>query len=202
VFAPSARRVTAAEVARITPYLPDKVERIGVFHSQDADEIAGIVREAGLTGVQLHGGVNAGLAQRLKEMFKGRLTIIQTVHWLVDGDEANADGVARQLRAIGGAGVVDRVLIDSKVGAAIGGTGVAFDWEAARGVLAESSGGLKVIVAGGLRPENVAEAVRGLDPWGVDVASGVEAMPGRKDSKKLAAFIRNAREKAAARGAS
>jgi phosphoribosylanthranilate isomerase len=202
VFAPSARRVTAAEVARITPYLPDKVERIGVVHSHDVDEIAGIVHEAELTGVQLHGGVDPALARRLREIFKGRLTIIQTVHWLVDGDGANADEVARQLREIGSAGVVDRVLIDSKVGAAIGGTGVAFDWDAARGVLAEASRGLKVIVAGGLRPENVAEAVRGLSPWGVDVASGVEAVPGRKDAKKLAAFIRSARGKAAVRGAS
>src|SRR6516162_8604535 len=89
VFAPSARRVTAAEVARITPYLPDKVERIGVVHSHDVDEIAGIVHEAELTGVQLHGGVDPALARRLREIFKGRLTIIQTVHWLVDGDGAN-----------------------------------------------------------------------------------------------------------------
>jgi phosphoribosylanthranilate isomerase len=202
VFAPSARRVTADEVARITPYLPHKVERIGVFHSQDAEEIAGIAREAGLTGVQLHGGMNPGLAQRLRKLLGSGIAIIQTVHWVVNGDGGDAAEVAGQLREIGSAGVVDRVLIDSKVGSATGGTGVAFDWEAARGVLAEASGQLKVIVAGGLRPENVAEAIRGLNPWGVDVASGVEAVPGRKDSKKLAAFIRSAREKGAVRGAS
>jgi phosphoribosylanthranilate isomerase len=201
VFAPSVRRVTAAEVARITPYLPKGVERIGVFHSQDADEIAGIVREAGLTGVQLHGGVNPELARRLRKMLGNSTTIIQTVHWLVDGDGGNAAEVARQLREIGSAGVVNRVLIDSKVGTATGGTGVAFDWEAARAVLAEASGRLKIIVAGGLRPENVAEAVRGLNPWGVDVASGVEAVPGRKDPKKLAEFIRSAQGKGAVGGA-
>jgi phosphoribosylanthranilate isomerase len=62
----------------------------------------------------------------------------------------------------------------------------------------QSAGRLKLIVAGGLHPENVAQAIRRLSPWGVDVASGVEATPGRKDPERLASFIRNARESKAA----
>jgi phosphoribosylanthranilate isomerase len=85
------------------------------------------------------------------------------------------------------------VLLDSRVGQASGGTGVAFDWKTARSVLEQSADGLRVIVAGGLRPENVAEAIRELKPWGVDVVTGVEASPGRKDPEKLAAFLQIAK---------
>jgi phosphoribosylanthranilate isomerase len=194
VFAPSKRQVTAAEVARITPHLPPPIERVGVFNTQNADEIAGIALEAGLTAVQLHGGVNHALAAELNERFEGRLSLIQTLHWHVDADADSTATVSRQLAEIASAGVLERVLIDSKIGQAGGGTGRTFNWEGAKAVLTEGAGRLKLIVAGGLRPENVSEAIRILNPWGVDVASGVEAQPGRKEAAKLAAFITNARQ--------
>jgi phosphoribosylanthranilate isomerase len=193
VFAPSRRRVTAKEVAQITPHLPTNVERIGVFDSLYAEEIAAAVREAGLTAVQLHGGGELVLAKRLNELFEGRVGLIQTVHWSVDEGDESANAVRQRLSAIEAASGIERVLIDSKVGQATGGTGVSFDWAAAREVLHTGSGHSKMIVAGGLRPDNVAEAISELNPWGVDVASGVEKAPGRKDPEKLAAFIRNAR---------
>lgn len=193
VFAPSRRRVTAKDVAQITPHLSASVERIGVFDSLYAEEIAAAVREAGLSAVQLHGGGELVLARRLNELFEGKIGIIQTVHWAIDGGLDSAKAVQQRLNAIEAGGTIERVLIDSQVGQATGGTGVSFDWAAARGVLASGSGHLKMIVAGGLRPENVAEAISKLHPWGVDVASGVERGPGRKDPDKLAGFIRNAR---------
>jgi phosphoribosylanthranilate isomerase len=193
VFAPSTRRVTADQVARITPHLPATIERVGVFHSLDAEEIAATVLTAGLTAVQLHGGVDPTLARELQKAFAGEIKIIQTIHWQVDADGASAQTVAQHLSEIAREGIIDRVLIDSKVGKATGGTGVTFDWEQARAVLAQSKGNLKLIVAGGLHPENVAEAIQRLNPWGVDVASGVESEPGRKSPEKLAAFIKNAR---------
>jgi phosphoribosylanthranilate isomerase len=192
VFAPSRRRVTAKEVAQITPHLPANVERIGVFDSLYAEEIAAAVREAGLTAVQLHGGGELVLAKRLNEFFEGKVRIIQTVHWAVEEGDESAKAVRQRLNALEAGGLIERVLIDSKVGQATGGTGVSFDWAAAREVLTGSSR-LKMIVAGGLRPENVAEALSELNPWGVDVASGVEISPGRKDREKLTAFIQNAR---------
>lgn len=193
VFAPSKRRVTPEQVARITPHLPATVERVGVFDSLDAEEIAAAVRTAGLNAIQLHGGIKPELTRHLHEIFAGEIKIIQTVHWQVDADGASASTVARQLDEIAREGIADRVLIDSRVGEATGGTGITFDWEKARAVLAQHAGKLKLIVAGGLRPENVAEAIDRLNPWGIDVASGVEAEPGKKSPKKLAAFIRNAR---------
>ena len=122
------------------------------------------------------------------------------MHWNVAAnDTANASAavVANHLREIAADGLVDRVLIDSKVGAATGGTGIPFDWEAARKTFVEAGTGLKLIVAGGLREDNVADAIRGLRPWGIDVASGVEQTPGKKSPEKLAAFIRKARQFAA-----
>jgi phosphoribosylanthranilate isomerase len=198
VFAPSPRQVTAAEVARITPHLPEGLECVGVFPALEAQQIAGIAQECGLTTVQLQGGVNLELVRQLDEIFNGQVKLIQTVHWQVDGDAASAavpsaTVVAQQLRQIDADGLVGRVLIDAKVGPALGGTGVCFNWDAARATLAEADTGLKLIVAGGLRPENVADAIRRLNPWGVDVASGVEESPGRKSPEKLAAFIRAAR---------
>ncbi|NYF50292.1 phosphoribosylanthranilate isomerase [Tunturiibacter gelidoferens] len=194
VFAPSARRITSAEVAKITPHLPTSIERVGVFHALDAYEIARAAHEAGLTAVQLHSGVDFALLHRLHKLFAGQVSLIQTVHWEVGTEGGGAAIVAAELRRIAADGLVDHVLIDSKVGAAIGGTGVSFDWDEARAIFQEAAPELKLIVAGGLRAENVSEAIQNLNPWGIDVASGVESVPGRKSPEKLAAFIKKARE--------
>jgi phosphoribosylanthranilate isomerase len=193
VFAPSPRQVTPAEVARITPHLPEGLECVGVFHTHEAQQIAAIAQECGLTTVQLHGGVNFDLLRQLDEIFNGQVRLVQTVHWQVDANAANAAIVAGQLRQIDADGIAARVLIDAKVGPALGGTGVTFNWDAARATLAEAGAGLKLIIAGGLSAENVGDAIRRLNPWGVDVASGVEQSPGRKSPEKLAAFIHAAR---------
>jgi phosphoribosylanthranilate isomerase len=192
VFAESKRRVTAMQVAAITPHLPPGVERVGVFYSRDAKEIASIVREAGLDAVQMHGGFDPELAGRLRDLLGEAIGLIQTLHWKVGSE--NGAGLGQDLRRIASLGATKRVLIDSRVGQAGGGTGVAFDWTAAREVLAENAGDLKVIVAGGLRPENVGEAIHQLKPWGVDVVSGVEASAGQKDPERLAAFLRIAKD--------
>jgi phosphoribosylanthranilate isomerase len=193
VFAPSPRQVTAADVSRITPHLPESIECVGVFPSLEAQQIAGIAQECGLNTVQLHGEVSFELMRQLDEIFNGQVKLIQTLHWQVDANAANAAVVAEQLRQIDADGLAARVLIDAKVGPNLGGTGVSFDWDAARATLAEAGARLKLIVAGGLRAENVGDAIRRLKPWGVDVASGVEQSPGRKSPEKLAAFIQAAR---------
>jgi phosphoribosylanthranilate isomerase len=192
VFAASKRQVTAAQVAAITPHLPGGVERVGVFCWHTVDEIVETVRQAGLTTVQLHGGLDNGFAERLAQRFAGTVRIIQTLHWHVTLQD-NAGHLVRQIEHIATAGITDRVLIDSKVGAAGGGTGVPFDWAAARQVFTSAPSSLSLIVAGGLKPENVAHAIAQLRPWGVDLSSGVEVSPGRKDPAQMARFIENAR---------
>lgn len=192
IFAESKRRITPAQAAAITSKLPQHVERVGVVYSRDADEIVSIVQEAGLNAVQLHGGMDLALVDRLRERLGVKVSLIQTLHWVVGTD--SSERLRSELNEIAAAGTAKRVLIDSRVGAAGGGTGVSFDWEAARSIFEEAAAkDLRIVVAGGLRPENVAEAIHQLRPWGVDVSSGVEASPGRKDPEKLAAFLRIAK---------
>jgi phosphoribosylanthranilate isomerase len=200
VFAESKRRVTAAQVAAITPHLPASLERIGVFYSHDAEEIEDTASRAGLTAVQLHGGVDDMLAESLARRLGGSVRIIQTLHWTVNPLSSSAQTLEspvgqleQQILHVAALGIADRVLIDSKVGAVGGGTGVPFNWAAAREVFASAPSSLRLIVAGGLRPDNVAHAIAQLAPWGVDVSSGVEASPGRKDPALLRQFIANAR---------
>jgi phosphoribosylanthranilate isomerase len=198
VFAPSRRKMTASQVAAIAPVLPSSLKKIGVFGSHSFDEIALTVRAAGLNGVQLHGDPNRLLAERLRQEFGGELFLIQTLHWLMDGDSDKAEQKFReQLRAAVRHNCVDAILIDARTATASGGTGTRFDWVRARAILDDEAGSLRIIVAGGLRPENVRDAISVLKPWGVDVASGVEAVPGKKDPERLLAFLRAAREAAA-----
>ena len=102
---------------------------------------------------------------------------------------------ARELAEYCAVPQIDAVLVDSRTATAIGGTGVAFDWAAAREALGslENKPPKRLIVAGGLTPENVSQAIRTLPSWGVDVASGVEASPGKKDAAKIKSFIDAAR---------
>lgn len=195
VFATSPRQVTPEQVAAITRHLPAGAERVGVFDSHDPENIAGAALAAGLTVVQLHGGFDEELLQRLSPRLAGGISIIQTLHWPV-GQEAPAARIGGQVERILGLGVTSRVLIDSKVGVARGGTGVAFDWTAARAVLASATNGMQLILAGGLRPDNVSEAIGQVGPWGVDVSSGVEAALGHKDPDRLKRFIESARSTA------
>ena len=194
VFAKSRRQVTVPQVAAITRALPDSVERIGVFDSADASEIAAAVWEARLSAAQLHRGYDEALVARLSEMLGDTVGIIPTLHWSADSaDSTSVQGIAAELEHIARAGIARRVLVDSKVSGISGGTGVRFDWVSARQVFSEVPKGLQLILAGGLNAANVGKAIRELNPAGVDVASGVEASAGKKDRAHLASFIRAAR---------
>jgi phosphoribosylanthranilate isomerase len=197
VFAPSPRQVTAAQVAAIAPHLPGRVEKIGVFVHAGLEEIYATVRETGLTGVQLHSAVGPELTARLRRELGAALRILRVVHF---GPEAAAEAAT-----VFADPCVDAVLVDSRTLQAVGGTGIAFDWSEARRTLFQDGATFRdgaarkpLIAAGGISPANVAEAVATLQPWGVDVASGVEAAPGRKDPEKVWEFVARARAAAEA----
>jgi phosphoribosylanthranilate isomerase len=101
-------------------------------------------------------------------------------------------GASKKAAALAANKAIDGILVDSRTPTAIGGTGIRFDWDEASSLFRAT--GTKMIAAGGLSPSNVDEAIRKLQPWGVDVASGVEASPGRKDPEKVREFIKNARK--------
>jgi phosphoribosylanthranilate isomerase len=193
VFAESPRKVSRSQVREIVPLLPMEIEKYGVFVDPTFDEVAAAVVECGLTGVQLQTTSDPGLAMRLREHFGampagGRLSILRALHYTSDFDA--------QLEELRQDHAVDALLIDSRTAKAVGGTGVAFDWRAAESSFLRAAPHLRLILASGLRPENVADAIYTLQPWGVDVASGVEAAPGRKDPAKLKAFVSAVRKAA------
>lgn len=195
VFARSPRRVTAQQVAVITKALSRKerglaVEKIGVFVDASTDFIADTVLEAGLTGVQLH-----GKAEELPEQgieLRHRLAgyrAIRTLPVLHFHDEAI---FAEDLATLAQSGLFEAVLVDAYSRNARGGTGSSFDWAMARRLFRHWNNQMHLIVAGGLRHDNVREAVLALAPWGVDVVSGVEAEPARKDPAKVKKFVQEA----------
>jgi phosphoribosylanthranilate isomerase len=202
VFVPSKRRVTSEQVSEIVQGLPDGVEKVGVFATDDPFEVEHYVACARLTIAQLHRGFDADFVKALSDEFGGELKIIQTVAYAVDAaDRATADKAFEStLRAAFAEPAVWAVLLDAAKSGTSGGLGVAFDWTHVAELVARASAGMepkpRVLLAGGLNADNVAEAIATLRPWGVDVASGVEALPGKKDPQRLRAFIVAAREAA------
>jgi phosphoribosylanthranilate isomerase len=197
VFAPSKRQVTSEQVLEITRRLPAGVEKVGVFATDDPFEVEHYVACSGLTAAQLHGAFDADMVRRLSGEFGGELKIIQTVAYAVDAGAARDAEFVANLSAAFAEPQVWAVLVDAAKSGVSGGLGVAFDWSHVGGLVRRAMPGSgdvpRVILAGGLRPESVADAIAEFEPWGVDVASGVEASPGKKDAAKVRAFIEAAR---------
>ncbi len=199
VFAKSKRQVTLEQVAEIVDAMPTGVLKVGVFATDDPYEVEHYVTCGGLDVVQLHGAYDAEMVRLLSDEFGGKLKIVQTVAYELHAEErALADErFEGMLRKVFGDPRVWAVLLDAAKSGASGGLGVAFDWRHVGGLVGRAMAGIepkpRVILAGGLHAENVEEAMRELQPWGVDVASGVEATAGKKDPQRLRAFIAAAR---------
>ncbi|MGD0730883.1 MAG: phosphoribosylanthranilate isomerase [Terracidiphilus sp.] len=190
VFAPSPRQVTASEAAAIASHIPTGIEKIGVFVHAALDDIYAIARQCGLTGVQLHWDADPDLPAKLRARLGPELRIVRVVHF----DDRTSELTRVECAKSALDPNVDAVMVDSRTAAAVGGTGVAFDWIIARKTLLQNAeAGKPLIAAGGLHPENVAQAIATLRPWGVDVVSGVEVAPGKKDPIKVREFVARAR---------
>jgi len=188
VFASSKRQVTVEQVAAIVPGLPAELEKIGVFVDATADTMEQALRACGLTGVQLHWDADLALTAEMRRRLGREKKLLRVMHY------AAGDLSPQALEKLTDPSV-DAVLVDSRSAKGAGGTGESFDWIAASETLFRTAQerGVKLVVAGGLDPLNVVEAIRVLQPWGVDVVSGVEAAPGRKDAEKVRAFVAAAR---------
>ena len=170
---PGSKRHVSASVAReIVDRLPPFVTAVGVFVNQPPTEVLTLAAEAGLAVVQLHGD------EPWDDVNGYPIAAVKAVR--LDGRESLANLHRYRVRAF---------LLDAP-GAEFGGTGTTCDWQLAAEVAARSH----VILAGGLTPDNVADAIRAVRPWAVDVASGVEASPGVKDPEKLRRFVESARK--------
>jgi phosphoribosylanthranilate isomerase len=206
----SPRCVNVKTAREIVEKLPESVEKIGVFVDDHVDPIDALLK-AGLTGTQVYFTREsfAGSAKSQKATdrslvpARARFMIALPMN-LLGEDYAQlgdfAGGLAKVHREISEKlsfpdGTHNTVVLDSGSTRQLGGTGHSFDWEKARPVIESITRNQgKVVVAGGLNSENVSEAIEILHPWGVDVASGVEARPGKKDPEKVRAFVRAVRE--------
>ncbi len=188
----SPRYVDAGTVRSIVGRVGGKVEAIGVFVGRYDERVKQAVADTGLASIQLH----------LTDASEPSSTIAPLAgvkHYLaVQANRyLNSDGKFDSFmmsRKHDRDGIIGAVLLDSGGPGLPGGTGRTFDWAEARHIVEIiEECGYPLVVAGGLTPENVAEAIRILKPWGVDVSSGVEARPGKKDPEKVRAFIKAVR---------
>ncbi len=174
VFVPGTPRLIRPEAAaRIVGELPPFVTTVGVFVNQPLAEVLRIAAQCGLQAAQLHGEEPAEYSRRIP------VRVIKAIRVRE----------AEDLRAMA-TYPAHAFLLDAFVEGQRGGTGTSISWELAR----QAKGRVPIILAGGLRPETVGEAVRAVRPYGVDVSSGVERSPGRKDHEKVREFIAAVRE--------
>ena len=176
IMAPSKRQVAPLRVEEIARRLPSDVLTVGVFRDEAPSRVIEIVNRCGLKAVQLSG----------RESMQDTRFIRENVPAVIKAFPGGSPALSVADRY--GA---DIVMVDSDTP----GSGEVFDWSLAEG----APGGIRLLMAGGLTPDNVAMAIAKVRPWGVDVATGVEMSPGRKDPARLRAFINAAREAAPAR---
>ncbi len=185
VFYEKSPRCVSVEAAKeIVKKLPASVEKVGVFVNETVQRADDILQQVGLTTAQVY-------SKSIGEWLAWHASSERRLMVAVPGEVL----IGNLLIPFGSAEKpVSAILVDSGTGGRPGGTGERFDWEAAKVGISDLQEEVPVVVAGGLRPGNVAEAIGILKPFGVDVASGVEASPGKKDPEKVRAFVRAVRE--------
>jgi phosphoribosylanthranilate isomerase len=192
IFAESPRRIAPADARAIIERLPSGVEKIGVFVDEDFERVWQIVDQSGLTGVQLHGHETPRGVRRMLE-FRSVDRPFEPQPKIFKAIPVGGDPYAGSRYVNGGEQMLAGVLLDTGGGSAPGGTGVAFDWKKNEEFVYQLGQRFRLILAGGLDPRNVGEAIATLHPWGVDVVSGVEREPGKKDPEKVKAFVKAAK---------
>jgi phosphoribosylanthranilate isomerase len=170
IFAPSTRQIAPQRAGEIARRLPAEIVTVGVFQNEARQRVVDVAHQAHLRAVQLHGLGSAAdshwIHQRVPLLIRA---FAAGDPRLADADEHGADAIH----------------IDSDTP----GSGEVFDWSLAEGAPSNR----RVILAGGLTPANVADAIRVVRPWGVDVCTGVESRPGRKDASRIRAFVEAAK---------
>jgi phosphoribosylanthranilate isomerase len=169
VFAPSKRQISVGKAADIVKRLPPGVLTVGVFRDHDVKSVSRIMRETGLRGAQLHGRETVSEVDQITAEFG----------WVMKAVVAGSRDAEQSNRYR-----TDLILVDS----AAPGSGETWDWA----LIDQLPSGIRTVVSGGLDPDNVGEVIALARPYGVDVSSGVEREPGRKDASKVRRFVQNA----------
>jgi phosphoribosylanthranilate isomerase len=182
----SPRNITVEAAREIVEKLPESVEKVGVFVNQSEDAVCNIADHAGLTAIQMHGDDEDPHVADLLVAKRPKLKVLAAISM----SQESPDGWAMMWCP----DIIHAFLVDSGDSSKHGGTGDVFNWRASVPVLENIKRLGRVVAAGGLTSDNVNEAMGILKPWGVDVVSGVEARPGKKDPEKVLAFVKAVRE--------
>ena len=176
VFVPNTPRyITPSQAKLVIKQLPPFITNVGLFVDSEIDEIEDIVNHCKLDAVQLHGNESPEMCSQISLQTK----VIKSFH------------VKKELQVLRNEIAnyrVDAYLLDTFIKGKAGGTGQTFDWRIAEGL------SQRIILAGGLTPDNIGTAIAQLQPYGVDVSSGVEKSPGKKDTNKIYSFVRQVRK--------
>jgi phosphoribosylanthranilate isomerase len=188
VFYDNSQRKISVEAAReIVKKLPERVEKVGVFVNESPARLSAIADDVGLTAVQLHGDEYE--KPETYSMERRVFLCVPAQRTAVSRKGAISVGSVLAFPKNLGA-----IMLDSGTSERRGGTGKPFNWREAKAWVFAMKQLHPIVIAGGLRADNVGEAIGTLKPWGVDVVSGVEAQPGKKDPEKVRAFVRAVRE--------
>src|SRR5580698_1266235 len=206
----SPRNVPPDTVREIVRQMPAQVEKVGVFVGGGPKNLPELAHDLGLTGAQVHLGsdvssVNENVAHGFGCFPRGfkLYASLPAASFIESEDSAKSfiDSVVHVLESMRSLPDADRltnffqtIFLDSSSLQQPGGTGITFDWRKAAPIVEHMQQVVKVVVAGGLNPTNVTEAIHVLKPWGVDVSSGVESKPGKKDPEKVRAFVSAVRQ--------
>lgn len=177
IFAGGPRNLTVERAVEVLAPVRSNVRRVGVFADQPASEIVRIAERCMLGVVQLHGDFSPERIAAIRRDFGGEIWSVCHV------DDSGLPPMVDEMLDAG-----DGLLLDAKVAGRLGGTGVTIPWTELSSEVQRIRGAKRIVLAGGLRPENVAEAISILDPDVVDVSSGVESAPGTKDPVRMRAF--------------
>ena len=173
------RYVTKQQIRAVVEQLPKQIDQIGVFANSSVEEICQIVEFAGLTGVQLHGDESPEFCHQLRSMLPG----IEIIKALRIKNSQALEQVEIYFSS------VDTLLLDAYNPQMLGGTGATLDWK----TLQQFQPGCPWLLAGGLTPDNVLDALKQVNPNGIDLSSGVERAPGDKDLDKVARLFERLR---------
>jgi len=178
IFAESARRVTPIEALEIFEAAPN-LQRVGVFGRSSVAEVLLAAKTASLDVIQMHRSVSPDELTHFRNEFDGEI-------WTVVPVDSETGGLPVDWRGM--SDLADALLLDTSIHGVSGGTGRTFDWQRAAAAIRTAGSDTRVILAGGLNPANVARAISQASPWAVDVSSGIETAPGRKDHSLMTAF--------------
>lgn len=186
-YGKSPRCVTQEVVRDIVRRLPANIEKVGVFVDERLEQMEDVAERVALTGLQMHATRPRPEAQRTFTSKTAKYLVLPAD---LIGDENGFDSFTW---SPGMQNIISAIFLDAGTNSQPGGTGKTFDWQKAARMARALQQDFRIVVAGGLTPTNVTEAMRILTPWGVDVSTGVEARPGKKDPDKVRAFIAGVR---------